>query len=196
MTTPLSSFELAFSATPVSIWSLTQKADGKYTFPAWISTLSPGESFNWGYIANSKTALTLTSNCGSDGPSTGASQTGTQTGSQTGSATGSSGDASCPLKITQTLVNSWQSEGVTQSQYDVVIKNQGTQSLGSLQFKFAQGLDDFWSLTLNADGSYGFPSWLPSLSSNGEMEFGYIAHSSEPVSIEVTSPSSCSNQSF
>jgi endoglucanase len=85
-----------------------------------------------------------------------------------------------------TVSNSWQDAGVEHWQYDVVITNTTTASVGAkLQVKLdAAEVVKIWNVDLVGDGAYQLPAWLlqsGGLQPGASFNFGCITRNAAPV---------------
>eukprot|EP01113_Clastostelium_recurvatum_P017370 TRINITY_DN2036_c0_g2_i3.p1 TRINITY_DN2036_c0_g2~~TRINITY_DN2036_c0_g2_i3.p1 ORF type:complete len:1787 (-),score=354.62 TRINITY_DN2036_c0_g2_i3:39-5399(-) len=210
---PIPQLRFRLDTAPTSIWTAIKDASAPsnvFTPPAWVVPLAPSSSFEFGYIiATRPSTITVLDPVGcsrfpapsmpddDDQPSTPIPST--TAGGTTGSGDGGNGGGGgsgpvvvCTLTSVQTVSSSWQQDGRDMTSVSVITTNTSpTRSIPALQLTLSAPVIDLWTLTKNADGSYGLPAWTPRLSPGATVQWGYIVAAKQAVAITITSPKGC-----
>jgi len=98
---------------------------------------------------------------------------------------------SCTIGVRQTMSQSWQSNGATYTQFEVVFTNNGAEATAITATLRNGQISQIWNFEQHKDGSYYLPSYQPTIAAGAQFIWGYIVIGTSPITISLYSPSSC-----
>eukprot|EP01111_Echinosteliopsis_oligospora_P010672 TRINITY_DN337_c0_g1_i2.p1 TRINITY_DN337_c0_g1~~TRINITY_DN337_c0_g1_i2.p1 ORF type:complete len:500 (+),score=96.16 TRINITY_DN337_c0_g1_i2:128-1627(+) len=96
----------------------------------------------------------------------------------------------CIVSVRQTLANSWISNGITYSQFDVLFSNNGATAT-DIQIQLFGQISQVWNLEQHKDGIYYLPSYQSSIAAGSQYSWGYIIQGTSAAVLHFVAPSSC-----
>jgi len=77
------------------------------------------------------------------------------------------------INILFTLKNTWMNGTIKINQYDIIIKNEGDSILNYIAIHSTNRLiNKYWSVELNKEGNFIFPTWITKLAPGEQFKFG------------------------
>jgi len=156
------------------------------------SIVSSSSSSTTSSSASSSSSSSVSTSSSSSSSSSSVATTASSSTSTTSTST-SGGSQGCSVGVSQSLANSWSSDGVPNSQWNVVFTNNGAQN-AQITFSLTGGTpSQIWSVVLISGQTYGLPSWDSNgLAPGATLQWGYVVSSANHLTINILTPS-CSS---
>eukprot|EP01112_Ceratiomyxa_fruticulosa_P009938 TRINITY_DN260_c0_g1_i1.p1 TRINITY_DN260_c0_g1~~TRINITY_DN260_c0_g1_i1.p1 ORF type:complete len:495 (+),score=88.40 TRINITY_DN260_c0_g1_i1:249-1733(+) len=178
---PLVNYKFALSSPAIQIWGVVDNGDGTYSLPDYALPLTEEGGYAFGLITD-KPVYVINVDCSAGkfypagirvpSPSFAPINLGSPSNSN---------PQGCTSQITQSIANTWQTNGVNYVQVNAVLTNNGSRQITALSLSAgaqASSIVTSWSVTQDNSGDFHLPSWLASLNPAQTLQFGYIAQSS------------------
>ncbi|KAI5077316.1 hypothetical protein GOP47_0007140 [Adiantum capillus-veneris] len=94
-------------------------------------------------------------------------------------------DSVSMLPISQTMTNSWSSNGEKYYRYQVSVKNNSPNTLQAIQLTIEGLKGPLWGLSKSGPTTYAFPSWLKAIPTQQNLVFVYI-HQGPEANVTVS----------